>query len=702
MSTRTVGFIYSETIAYTIEFGNLYASFFYDGALLDTDGAPIATPYLTADLPQLQFKQLGDVMWIIHPSYAPRKLSRTTATTFSLDKIVFDRGPFKLRNDLLEDDDVTMTYAGDEEAAGTGTLTASSATFTSSHAGALFQLTSSRSAGDSTVSSTGSSASSAISVKGNFSFNTHGTWTGTVELQRKQGSNPWEVFRTFIASNDRNIQYTGTESDYNVTYRISPNNDVTTMSSGFSADITVNSSTIVGIVRVSSFTSSTVVNATVIAYLGESTTVATYRWAEGSWSDELGYPKGITFIADRAVYGVNRDIYLSRVGDYENFDDDVKDADAFSVSITSGNQIVWLDTIDKTLAIATTGKPWSLQSNKIGTPMTPTNFNLDEESGYGSADIQNLKIDNALIYVDLVGKKLMQYTWNSQTQKYLSTELTILAEHFSATASITWLAHREHPESIIWFGMDDGTLNSLTYNIDQNVIAYSTHPTDGNVRSGCVIPGTNEDEIWFSIDRTLNSSAVTVIERMTARRVTDIDDFHFVDSGVTYDSTATTTITGLTHLEGETVAVWADGASVGPKTVASGQITLDAAASKVHVGMPFTPVVKPMRLDTETSGGSTHASIKKASEISISLLDSVDVAYGDSETNVYDVDLTSAQLVNNSDITGLFTGDATEHQNAGFSIEDPIIITSKKTTSVTNPSPLTVRAIVSRVDKVGR
>jgi len=103
--TRMVPFVYSAEVSYMIEMGDQYMSFFFDGALLNGDGSPIATPYAEADLPQLQFEQLGDVMWITHVDYPQYKLSRTTATTFSLDKIVFERGPFLLRNDLLNDDD---------------------------------------------------------------------------------------------------------------------------------------------------------------------------------------------------------------------------------------------------------------------------------------------------------------------------------------------------------------------------------------------------------------------------------------------------------------------------------------------------------------------------------------------------------------------------------------------------------------------
>ena len=69
---------------------------------------------------------------------------------------------------------------------------------------------------------------------------------------------------------------------------------------------------------------------------------------------------------------------------------------------------------------------------------------------------------------------------------------------------------------------------------------------------------------------------------------------------------------------------------------------------------------------------------------------------------MYDVDLTTPELVNNGEIDGLFTGDVTVHQDGGFSIEDSILISSSETDDITDPTPLTVRAIVARIDHTGR
>ena len=57
-------------------------------------------------------------------------------------------------------------------------------------------------------------------------------------------------------------------------------------------------------------------------------------------------------------------------------------------------------------------------------------------------------------------------------------------------------------------------------------------------------------------------------------------------------------ISGLAHLEGQTVSVLADGATHPDKVVSSGAIVLERAASKVKVGLPYTSLLQTMRIKT--------------------------------------------------------------------------------------------------------
>jgi hypothetical protein len=90
-------------------------------------------------------------------------------------------------------------------------------------------------------------------------------------------------------------------------------------------------------------------------------------------------------------------------------------------------------------------------------------------------------------------------------------------------------------------------------------------------------------------------------------------DAFFVDCGMTYSGAPATTITGLSHLEGKTVNILADGAVVAPQVVAGGGITLQQAASKVQVGLPITADLRtlPLALEIPGYGQGTRKNVNK-------------------------------------------------------------------------------------------
>ena len=302
--SRVMPFIYSNTIAYILLLEDQKMWFYYNaGRVNDSWGRRlyIDTPYLAADLFELQYKQSNDVMWIVHNSYAPRKLTRTTANSFSLDAITFNKGPFMKRNDVENDDGVTMTPS---VTTGTGTLTASSATFDSGHVGALFAITQPRvnTKISGTLQATGVLGGSSILTEGPCTLNISDGWSGTIELQRSIDSGvTWETRRSFYSDDGkRAIQYTFNEEEDNILHRVYVSSydatyDVQMSSfdedgydgeitvartSKISGDLTVDSSTQTGRCRITGYTSTTQVTMTVVKTFAS--TNADTRWYEGA------------------------------------------------------------------------------------------------------------------------------------------------------------------------------------------------------------------------------------------------------------------------------------------------------------------------------------------------------------------------------------------------------------------------------------
>lgn len=526
------------------------------------------SPYAESDLFELQFRQSADVMWIVHPDYAPRKLSRTSAYTFDLSTIDFTNGPFLPRNDLENNDGITLTPSA---TTGNITLTASDAVFDPDHIslpGALFKITQPRAttetSGTSTHPTTGV-IGSAIDVKGTFTFNTHGTWTKTIKLQRNENEEGWETYRTFISTNDRNIQFTGTETADNVQYRI----NVTSSTSGtVNADLTVNNSTQDGICRIDTYISPTVVTATVLTDFAS--TNASLRWYEGAWSAHRGYPSAFTFFGERGVYAGTtyqpQMVWLSASGDFEDFEEGTNDDDSFSIPIASDemNAIRWLSALEA-LVFGTIGGEWRIRATALDEELTPTNFNVRQQSTYGSKKIQPIPVGAAVLFVDYVGRKVREMTFSDEKQKFVAPDLSALAEHITLTG-ITSFAYQRNPDSILWCTLTDGSLLSMTYEREQDVVAWSKHPLGGTsavAESVAVISGTSEDEIWITVSRTVDGSTVRHIEQLQPRVSVDFEDAFFVDSGLVFDGGDAIDITNVTQADPGVVTATAHGFSDG-------------------------------------------------------------------------------------------------------------------------------------------
>jgi hypothetical protein len=387
--------------------------------------------------------------------------------------------------------------------------------------------------------------------------------------------------------------------------------------------------------------------------------------------------------------------WLSKTHDYNKFKEGTKDADSFMVVVPSTNEGRWVHSLDN-LLVGTAGDEWQIGSNKIGTALTPTNFSVKQQTVWGSSRVQPLKSGMAILYVDFVLRKIREMALIDD--KHESPNLTVLAEHITKTGITSW-CRVKNPESMLLMTLTDGSLISFSYDREQNVMAYAKHPLggDGLAQSVCRIPGATEDIIYVSVSRTINSATVVYIEKMMPRDFTAKSDAFFVDCGITItNDPASATLSGLDHLEGETVKILADGVVADDAVVSSGQVTIKiagvtTAALKAQVGLAYTSTLKPMRLVIGDSLGKKT----RVNSLVISLLDTGACKYGPDSTDQRDIDLNEVGVTNTSEITGLLTGEVEVCQAAGYDPQNPVIISSDA------PLPLVVRCIAVDLDRTG-
>jgi hypothetical protein len=369
-----------------------------------------------------------------------------------------------------------IAYNGEGVGYDSGTLTASSDYFDEDMVGGLFSLTQPRENSDSSGSRSSIGAlTTQIFVEGDYSVSVAQGWRGTVKLQRKQGLNDWEDMRIWNSLDGYlAVQYTGTEEEANVYYRLY----VSAWNLGtVSGSITVDASTQTGICRIVSYTSATVVEISVLKpFVTEDSTV---RWAEGAWSDKRGYPRTGTFYGGRIYFAATpyepQTIWASGVDQYENFEVCTKDDSPFQLTIASEkrNAIQWMSALES-IILGAIGGEWRLRSNAYQEPITPTNFNIKQKGTIGSCSMQPERIGDALILVNYNRRKL--YELLEQDETFKLRDLTLLAEDITLTG-IYAMAFQKNPEPIIWMALGSGAVVSCSYNPEENVDAFAKHFT---------------------------------------------------------------------------------------------------------------------------------------------------------------------------------------------------------------------------------
>ena len=466
-----------------------------------------------------------------------------------------------------------------------------------------------------------------------------------------------------------------------------------------------------GYAKVTGFTSATVVTVEIIKDTGS--TSASTDWSLGAFSDTTGHPSCVSFFEQRLVFAATlsqpQTVFFSKSGDYENMDANiggtVADDDAIIYTIAS-NQVnaIRFMAASRTLIIGTAGGEFTVSGGGDNDAVTPTNILIKKQSNHGAANIDAVAVANATLFVQRAKRKIRELAYNFDVDGYIAPDLTILAEHVT-TGGITEMAYQEEPLAIIWCVRDDGELVALTYQREQEVVAWHRHKFGGTFGSGAsatgfgvcesvaVIPTEDSEyELYMIIKRTINGATKRYVEYLNTFDFDESDNtsFNFLDSQLSYSGSAATTISGLSHLEGQSVAILADGATHPNKTVSSGSITLDRSATKVKVGLGYTSLLKTMRIDAGAQNGTSQAKTKRIYEVTARLYESVGVEIGPDLSNMERVPFrTSADPMDQG--IPPFTGDKEVEFRGNYDTDGFMIVRQ------TQPLPLTILSLYPRL-----
>jgi hypothetical protein len=226
----------------------------------------------------------------------------------------------------------------------------------------------------------------------------------------------------------------------------------------------------------------------------------------------------------------------------------------------------------------------------------------------------------------------------------------------------------------------------------------------GTISTGMVVTGTNVASGTTVV--ALAGQTKITLSTGTTGAISDNADLVFLpNSGVVRKATNGTpfttyisggevrkkvsAVTGVNHLEGETIAVLVDGASHADKTVTNGSITLDRTGGVIHVGYNYDSLVKTLRMEGGAEDGISQGKIKRIHGVTARFIDTVGAETGPDVDNLDRMPFRDSSMAMDGPIP-LFNGDKEIFFPSGYDNDAQVVIRQNQ------PLPMTILAIMRR------
>lgn len=614
---RLIRFEPSKTLGHVVELSEGLARVYTNDALVTVEGEPleIASPYSYAQVKQLRTHESYDVMYCWHREKQPREFVRTGAAEFAFSLLELEGGPFEPRN---TNKSIRVTASTTR---GAVTLTASTGIFEAGDVGGLFRLE---------VEDFGD-----VTAWEPYITVTQGQLlTFDERVYRVVGGNG---AATSLRTGGLSPQHTeGVEWDGIAKGKDINDQDAAGVRLEYMHDH-------YGIVKITGFTSATVVTGTVErtlpfsvanadysytggywddeydVYVPPTTTVGygygTYRWAFGSFSDRRGWPTCGVVWNERLCLAKDNVVYTSVAADLTNFAElnergQASDDMAIIAIVDDANPIEHLVPEDRLLALTASGVH-AVGPDNAATGLAPGKVRAERQNDAGCLEgSQPVRVNSRTIYVDRSGRRIYETDFDAGRSVEQELDLTRYSRHLG-NVGFTDLAPQQQPFNQLWAARDDGSMVCAVYLPEERVLGFAERPMAEGVSVRSIVSITDPEGVFAQVWQAVEYGGNWHVLRMAPWRLDgEYDDTAcMVDLGASYDGAPATNFT-IPHLPNTDIAVVADGVLTRPTTDANGAFTLDTPASRVVAGLEFPAWAES--LDFEAGGDNGPARGKKA------------------------------------------------------------------------------------------
>jgi hypothetical protein len=368
-------------------------------------------------------------------------------------------------------------------------------------------------------------------------------------------------------------------------------------------------------------------------------------WRLGAWSERTGWPRKVGWHKSRLALAATTEepqtIWESQTEDFTNFtvSQPLVASDAVTVGILSGqvNEIQWIAD-DASLVVGTSKAIRTIGKATENDPYGPDNVEQSPATNFGASNIPPVKIGSVLLYFGRFGTDLRELVYDIQSNGRVSQAISEVQSHMFL-AGMKGACYQQYPSSIVWMWDANGKVYGLTYEREQEVFGMHSHDFGGVVECMISLPGHGVDEIWMIIRRTIGGQQKRYIEIMQAPfRALPIGQAWHLDSALRYQGAPVNTVSGLGHLEGKDVIMYADGSDY-PAPVSGGAVSLpnERTAGTILIGLDVTARAKTLRPPVNAQDGASMGRKCKVNVTHVSVIETGTLRLGSASTYLDEV-----------------------------------------------------------------
>jgi hypothetical protein len=367
----------------------------------------------------------------------------------------------------------------------------------------------------------------------------------------------------------------------------------------------------------------------------------TYRWHPPAWSADAGWPNRVILFDDRLVWARTNQAWLTTNDNFYDFDQQATDASSIAIRLVADDgsliNVEWMMQ-NGLIVVGGHDGEYLVRGPSTYDPLTPSNIRAVPDKTKGSCPQIPARAEGGTLFLSRDRRRLHHIAFDPLTERTTIRELTIYARHAlrGLGQRVVWQAD---PNGVSWVYCQDGSLVSVTFNLEQNLVGVARHPLqNGFVEDICAIQSADDTttQICLIVRRVINGVTTRYVELLQPYfemdvEIADASGAWYLDCALSYSGAPISYIGNLQHLIGEVVYAHADGCMQGPFTVLpNGSITLGVAASNIVVGKLIPWTVRTLPFAVGTPRGTSRGSRGQAHEVK---LDVVNAAGGQIQVN---------------------------------------------------------------------